>query len=126
MNDTPHGYSCQNCMKSLQPNEKPCSNCNSELRLINIHLSETVRVRSSFSLKKFGAGSKDFLTHLKQGWFDSADTTKHPEGVQLIQNVDREKNQYTKKVTDEKTGVVVKDLEEPLDEHYGRTDKLPK
>ena len=71
---------------------------------LEISISETIKVRESLGLKKFAKGSKDFLAHLKQGWFPSGDTVRHPDGVQLTQNVDRENDLYTKKVIDEKTG----------------------
>jgi hypothetical protein len=43
---------------------------------------------------------------------------KHPQGVNLTQVADRENNIYIKKVLDEQTKEVIKDITEPLDKHH--------
>ena|SRR3989344_402113 len=108
---------CKNCFRSLTEDQSFCSYCGSSNRDIHINVFEEIKVRDSFGLKKFTQGIKDFVIHLKQGWFHSGDIKKHPDGVQLTQLVDRESNLYKKKVIDEKSGQIVKDLEEPLDKH---------
>lgn len=117
MTETSTNYSCEDCKRALCAEDRPCPHCGSGLHNIKINVSETIRVRESFGLRKFAQWSKKFLTHLKQGWFPSGDTAKHPDGVQLIQSIDRENNLYVKRVADDKTGAVAKDVHEPLDKH---------
>jgi|SRR6185503_17755171 len=117
MTQTNTSYACSKCQRSLTANQKPCPDCGSERRQIKISIQDQIKVRDSLGLKKFRQGVKSFIVHQKQGWFSSKDTDKHPDGVQLTQLVDRENNLYKKRVIDEKTGSVIKDLEEPLDQH---------
>ena len=118
MTNTSTSYKCNKCQKPLKEAQKVCPDCNSKIIDINIHVSEKITVRDFFGLKRRAKGIKKFLSHTKGGRTDSGDKAKHPEGVQLEQTVDRQNNLYKKKVIDEKTGKVVKDLEEPLDEHH--------
>lgn len=118
MTETSNYYSCNQCHRQLKEAEKECSVCGSTIRDINVQIAEEVKISESLEMKKFTQGIKDFVTHLKQGWFPSNDKEKHPEGVDLVQSIDRENNFYKKKVTDKKTGNVVKDLEEPLSDHH--------
>lgn len=117
MSDTTNYYSCSQCHRQLKEGESMCASCGSKIRDINIQISETINLDDSLELKKFTQGIKDFVVHLKQGWFPSGDIKKHPEGVNVVQTVDRENNFYKKQVIDKKTGDTVKDLEEPLTDH---------
>jgi Tfp pilus assembly protein PilZ len=76
-----------------------------------------MKLRDRIDLKKSLKGLKKFLTHIKSGWFESVNTEKYPDGVDITQIIDRENNKYVKRVIDKKIGQVVKDLEEPLDQH---------
>jgi len=110
-------YKCNNCLRQLTENQKICSHCGSSSRAINKSFSDEVGLRDNLRLKEFTQGLKSFVVHLKQGWFQSDNTNKHPDGVQLTQLIDRRNNLYKKNVVDEKTGSVVKNLEETLDKH---------
>lgn len=118
MTEVSSHYNCSQCHILLEENEKTCISCGSTIRSISIQIIEEIKINDSLELKKFTKGLKDFVVHLKQGWFPSVDTGKHPDGVELTQTVDRENNLYTKKVIDKKTGITVKDLEEPLSSHH--------
>src|SRR3989344_3470466 len=97
-------YKCSKCQYQLRADQKVCPHCGSKFTDIHISVSEMIKVSENLSLKKFPIRLKRFIVHLKQGWFPSDDTQKHPDGVQLTQLVDRENNLYKKKVVDEKTG----------------------
>lgn len=118
MTDVLSHYNCSQCHTLLEENEKMCVSCGSIIRSISIQIIEEIKISDSLELKKFTQGLRDFVVHMKQGWFPSVDTCKHPEGVDLTQTVDRENNLYIKKVIDKKTGITVKDLEEPLTSHH--------
>lgn len=111
-------YKCKSCSHSLTADQNVCSYCGSSSKNIHISVLKEIKIRESFGLKKFTQEIKDFVVHLKQGWFHSDDTQRHQDGVQLMQLVDRENNVYKKKVVDEKTCKVVKDLEESFDQHH--------
>ena len=94
MTKTSNHYSCSQCHRQLKKNETQCPACGSRNRDINIKEWEKLKVSESFEMKKFLQGMKGFITHLKQGWFPSGDVKKHPEGVDLVQSIDRENNSY--------------------------------
>lgn len=108
---------CKNCKRGYEDSEKPCPFCGHTIRDISIKIVEELKIRDSIELIKFKKSRKKFLSKTKNGWFPSGDVTKYPDGVNLIQTVDRENKNYTKKVYDAKTGKVLKDLEEPLNQH---------
>lgn len=117
MTDTSTSYYCRDCKKALDAGQRPCPLCGCEFSDIRIQVFEEVKIKESFCLKKFAGDSKKFLVHLKQGWFDSGNKEKHPEGAELTQLVDRENKLYKKKVVDTKTSEIVKDQEQNLSDH---------
>ena len=82
MTNTSTSYKCNKCQKPLKETQRVCPDCNSKTRDINIHVSEEIKVREFFGLKRKAKGIKKFLSHIKKGWADSGDKSKHPEGVQ--------------------------------------------
>jgi hypothetical protein len=54
--------------------------------------------------------------------FKSGDSLHHDSGrwMKLDQVIDRANNRYRKRVVDPETGQIVRDVDEPLDEHRGR------
>ncbi len=108
---------CQKCKKIYNDQIRPCPYCGYSLRNISMVISEEITVKENLDIKKFGNNIKKFLSHTKIGWFLSKDKEKYPNGVNLIQTVDRENNLYIKKVYEDKTNKELKNLEEPLNKH---------
>jgi hypothetical protein len=108
---------CQKCNKTYDDKIRPCPYCGYNLRDLSVFVVDEISLKESFGLKTFRGKIKKFLSHTKIGWFPSNDKEKYPNGVNLIQTVDRENNLYIKKVYEDKTNRELKNLEEPLDKH---------
>ena len=68
-------------------------------------------------------GIKRPLTESHVGWQESGAKSKHPEGVNISRIVDRVNNRYEETITDSKTGEIVRDVKEPLDQHISSNQK---
>lgn len=86
-------------------------------RHLKIELSETITVRDSIVLKSFTGSAKKRISHIISGWFPSFRRDLSPEGVNKLRIVDRKNNHYQEKITDYKTGRVIRDVDEKLTDH---------
>lgn len=68
-------------------------------------------------------GVKKFLKRVYAGFQASINTIKHPEGVNISRVVDKENNHYEEVIIDNKTGKVLRDIDEPLDQHISSRQK---
>jgi len=85
---------------------------------INISVSETVKVRESLRMRKFGAGVKKFLGEFLGGWFPVGDSKLQlPDGVSKSRTIDREKNEYHEVIKKYGTDEIIHETHEPLSEH---------
>ncbi len=114
--DSSQNY-CKKCGRELNPVQRPCPYCGGTG--INYVRSASVKVvfRASTLWKQIRTGRKRPIREGKSGWSASGDAAKHPNGVDKMTLIDREKDEYEKKVVDKRTGEVVKDLKEPLSQH---------
>ncbi len=114
-------YYCKSCNKELTSNDKICPYCGNDKRLIKLTISGTIEFRSSLIARKFPQGFKKWVLEIISGWFPSVDTTKHPKGVKKTRLINRENpkntDSYQEKITDFKTGKIIRDIEEPLEKH---------
>ena len=82
-----------------------------------IELNETIKLRDSLELKSFAGNTKKFVAHIISGWFTSKRSDLSPEGVFKERVIDRRNNVYREKVTDAKSGRIIRDIEEDLTSH---------
>lgn len=68
-------------------------------------------------MRKNKTGIKRFIYESINGWFPSNRKDLSPNGVTKIRIVDREKDYYKEEVIDEKTGRVIRFIEEKLSDH---------
>jgi hypothetical protein len=83
---------------------------------IHIFLSDTIIVRDSLRLRKHKVGIKKFIVETISGWFPSLNL-KLPDGVNKSRTIDRENNEYYEIVKEYKTGEVIHECRESLDQH---------
>lgn len=69
------------------------------------------------------AGTRRYVKKVFQGYQSSGDKDKHPEGVEKVMIIDRQNNRYDETVIDQKTGLVTRDIHEPLSEHVSMSKK---
>ena len=86
-------------------------------RQIEIKLSDSINVKDSLELKSFTSNLKKFVVHTVTGWFPSLRKDLSPEGVQKVRIIDRKNMRYKEKVVDVKTGRVIRDVDQNLDDH---------
>jgi len=84
-----------------------------------ITLREQIKVHESLKITKKRQGYKKYIQRIFQGYKPSGDS-KLPEGVDINMIVDREKNEYHQAVKDNKTGEVLHEEHEPLDQHRSK------
>ena len=98
----------------------PCALCGSWDRRIDVEAQGTTTARELVTLKQW-RGQKRGSPHLEMKTGDSLhhDTD---EWHRLFQVIDRENNRYRKLVVNPTTNEVVRDVEEPLDQHQGYGD----
>jgi len=110
-------YFCQECGRELESDQKPCPFCGSVNRDIKVALKEGIVIRENLKARQKRKGFRQFIREIIQGWFPSRDKMKHPEGVEKIRIIDKEKDRYQEKIKDVKTGKIVRDIKEPLSQH---------
>ena len=109
---------CRQCGKELAPDQQPCPYCgNVDIQVDRHGTVLAIGLSPRIEWKQKRKGYKRPILEGKSGLFPSGDAVKHPNGVDKTQIVDREKDKYTKKVIDKRTGKVVKDVVEPLSKH---------
>lgn len=86
-------------------------------RELKIDLNETIHVRDSFFLESWIKGTKRALAEVIGGWFPSKRVDLSPDGVTKERVIDRRGDRYKEKVVDERTGRVIRDVDEELTEH---------
>lgn len=117
-------YFCKNCNKELTANDKICPYCGSNKRIINLSISETIKLRSSLTLRKSNKGSKKWVLEVMSGWFQSRDKKRYPKGVKKNRVIDREdpenRESYQERIIDVKTGKIIRNIKEPLKNHKNK------
>jgi len=83
---------------------------------IRVSLSEALSLRESIRVRQKRKGFKKFIRETIKGWFSSKDP-KLEEGVDIVRNVDKEKNWYDQVVRDRRTGKIIHEDHEPLNQH---------
>lgn len=115
MTDVQQKRICSQC--GTEKENSFCGSCKSDtLSNINISVSETIKVRDSLRMRKFGARLKKFLSEFLGGCFPSSDP-KLPDGVNKSRTIDREKNEYHEVVKKYGTDEIIHETHEPLNKH---------
>lgn len=83
---------------------------------INISVSETIKIRDSFRMRKFVAGIKKFVSEFFGGWFSSGDP-ELLDGVNKSRTIDREKDEYHEIVKKYGTNKIIHETHELLSKH---------
>lgn len=129
-----NGVFCNSCGQLLpdaRPDDtvdfrSPCPACGSMSRLVKVYVHDGLTFHSDLVLKRRKPGFKSGgrSRPAQEQW--SGDQLS-ADGVWRDRQriVDREKNRYVERVTDP-DGSVVRDVDEPLDEHLGRGSDKPR
>jgi hypothetical protein len=115
---------CSECKKEKE--ESYCSFCKKDTsnHFVMECLAGNYKVRMPvLSMKHKRPGIKDFLKKVYAGFQSSTNTIKHPDGVNISRVIDKEHNQYDETITDYKTGEIIRDIHEPLDQHIPSKQK---
>lgn len=127
------GVECGSCGQELpdarvdDPAEGrlPCPTCASVARLVKVHAHDEVSIRVDSGLKKRTPGFKSGgRSRPAQEQWSGAE--KSADGVwrERQRVVDRENNRYVERVTDP-DGTVIRDVDEPLDQHLHHGSDKP-
>lgn len=115
---------CQLC--NNQKKEDYCSQCRSvtpnHYRMSAFTLQLKLNLEAVSMIHK-RPGIKGFLKKVTVGHKNSQDFMKYPDGVFISRIIDKEKNFYQEKVTDIATGILVRNVSEPLSEHTPSRNK---
>lgn len=101
---------------TLAEKRSPCPFCGSTGRMVKVEVSDSITVRGMLDLKaREPGGGRPFMEqrvgddlHRKSGMW-----------MKLRRLIDRRANRYVEHITNPTTGEVVRDVEEPLDQHRG-------
>ena len=102
----------------------PCPNCGSKSRAVSVTVTETVKLSAGYRVqgysetrrpKKPGKSRKPFIDD------KSMDEVYRVDGqtYRVERTLDHENDSYKEKITNPRTGEVVKHVEEKLSEHHG-------
>ncbi|MGI6340816.1 MAG: hypothetical protein ACOX0B_01250 [Minisyncoccales bacterium] len=126
MTKTEEYYFCNNCKKSFISEDKICPICGEKSKELHIEITENIKVRESI-MGKFKNPLNSFRKHIKyeffQGWKISKNKKKHPEGINLLRQIDREKDEYIEKCVDVFSGKEFVNKKEKLSEHHNTKKK---
>lgn len=94
----------------------PCPRCGSLRREVRLYRSDSVRLYSRLDLKAREPGQSRPYMEQRVG-----DDLHRDSGVwmHLKRVIDRLRNRYIEHIRNPKTGEVVRDVDEPLDQHKG-------
>lgn len=108
--------------KGLMP-RIPCETCGSVSRTFDLKLDETVKARAGlgYKLKRSGAVGRAAYES-KNVWEHNFD---HDEVVNVQRVIDRESDRYSECIKTE-SGKILRQVDEPLSEHWGHGDAKPK
>lgn len=94
-----------------------CPRCGSTKRIHHVSITETAIARDGLGLKAKRLGQKKPYVEAKSGPSHSHKLGKLVEHERVI---DRDNDQYSEKVTDYESGVIIHHCDEPLSKHQGR------
>ena len=96
---------------------RPCPECGSVRRLINIQVSDEIKVYEQFRVKQKEEGTSGFVLDQTDGDDYTKSSGRYNKKVRII---DRKNDKYYECVTNSETGEVMHLRDEKLSEHYGR------
>jgi len=115
MTDVQQKRICSKC--GAKKENSFCGSCKTNMPSnINISVSETIKIRDSFRMRKFVTGIKKFTSEFLGGWFPSGDH-KLPDGIDKSRTIDREKDEYHEVVKKYGTDEIIHENHEPLSKH---------
>ena len=109
-------YLCLDCNKNLDLEEKQCLVCGCNKRLIKAVFNDTLSIKDTIHLRQKREGFKKFIVELLQGYFPSVND-KLREGVFKRRLIDKQHNKYEELVINNKNGIIIRNVSEPLNEH---------
>ena len=128
------GVECNSCGQSLpdaRPDDPaegspPCPACGSMSRLVKVYLHDEVTFHTDLVLKKRTPGFKSGgrSRPAQEQWSGDEQSA---DGIWRDRQrvVDRENNRYVERMTDP-NGTVIRDVDEPLDQHLRHGSDKPK
>lgn len=118
-------FYCVECEKEKK--RRYCNYCQKETgNLFKLVLTDTAKASESLGIKQKRPGIKKYIKELFQGYQQSKDQKKYPEGVDRVMSIDRENDWYDEMVKDNKNGKVFRDIHEPLSQHISNAQKRGK
>ncbi|MDD4358779.1 MAG: hypothetical protein PHY30_03110 [Candidatus Pacebacteria bacterium] len=126
MTKTEEYYFCNNCKKNFDSKDKICSICGEKSKELYIKVIEDIKVKES-TIGKLKNLLSNFKNHIKyeffQGWKKSKDKEKHPEGINLLRQIDRGKDEYIERCVDISSGKEFVNKNKKLSEHHNTKKK---
>lgn len=108
---------CNNCNKEFYSSDGTCPYCGNNKIIIDLSRSDGFVIGESTIIRKSPKVSKTWVSETFSGFSPSGDKTKHPKGVKKTRIIDKENNIYQEKIIDIETGIITRDIKEPLNEH---------
>ncbi len=127
------GVECNACGQPLHdarpddPTEgrPPCPACGSKSRLVKVSVHDEVTFHADLGLKKRSPGFKSGgRSRPAQEQWSGDQQSANGAWRDRQRVVDREHNRYVERVTDP-DGTVIRDVDEPLDQHLGHGSDKP-
>jgi hypothetical protein len=109
-------YYCSNCREPLKQKNKCCPRCGCKHRDIEVGVKDEIGLKGCMRIRFKPKGKKTAHETLK-GWRTSGDKDKYPEGVDILREIDRDRNIYREIVRDRRTNEIVHENTEPLNHH---------
>lgn len=108
-----------------QAERKPCPNCGSDLRQINLSVTDELQIKEQVGMKAKDptkTGKQKIRIEQLIGDDLHRNSGKWYKKVRVL---DRENDRYLEEVIDPDTGAVIHRCEEPLSEHHGHGSAKP-
>lgn len=111
---------CKHCKTELKPSHAgPCPKCGKIEKDCAVAMHSVVEIRASLRARQKRAGFKKFLVEVISRWKPSINSGLK-DGVHEDRVIDKDKRRYRQTIKDAKTGEVIHEEDEPLENHRGK------
>ena len=102
----------------MRAEDKICLECGGEGRLIQVSLTEEIKIGDCLEGSLKEKSNKDKV-EFTEGVRTQRDPLKCNDWIKISQRIDRRNDTYKEKITDIQTGEIINECEEPLSKHWG-------
>jgi len=115
---------CGGCGRVLdetaqQVERPPCPHCGSELRQINVSVTDEVQIKEQIGVKAKDATKTGKQKIRIEQLIGDDQHRKSGKWYKKVRVIDRENDRYLEEVVDPDTGEMIHRCEEPLSQHHG-------